>query len=144
MSSSISDPSPIRPTQRRRFRRGFSILETQVAFVLLGIGLAGVCPLIIMQVKLSKRLATGFEQNGQLRPGGRTYIMMQPDRWARKLGSAATLGSALGGSSSVGTPSYVLTLLDPVPAPYGNETLHLRVSRVSVTAPGAGGGGGPP
>jgi type II secretory pathway pseudopilin PulG len=46
----------------RRFppRRGFSLLEVQFAFAVLGIGLAGLCPLVVMQLRqvrvLEKRL----------------------------------------------------------------------------------------
>ncbi len=45
------------PGHARRLRRGFTILEAQVAFVLLGIGLAGICPLVVMQLKISRVLA---------------------------------------------------------------------------------------
>ncbi len=38
-------------------RGGFSFLEMLVAFTLLGMGLAGLGPLVVMQLKLSRRLA---------------------------------------------------------------------------------------
>jgi hypothetical protein len=82
------------PSRRERRRGGFSILEAQVAFVLLGIGLAGVCPLIVMQVRLSTKVATGFDQNGQFHPGGRSFLVPQDGRWSRKLGAAARLNTA--------------------------------------------------
>jgi hypothetical protein len=46
-------------TRRRcsHARAGYSFLEMTVAFTLLGIGLAGLCPLMVMQLKLSRRLA---------------------------------------------------------------------------------------
>ena len=48
-----------------RRRRGSSLLEVQIAFVVLGIGLAGLCPFVVMQlrqlVNLEKRLmATSY------------------------------------------------------------------------------------
>src|SRR5262245_32439933 len=101
-------------TRRRRRRAGFSILEAQVAFIMLGIALAGVCPLIVMQVKLSKRVTAGFDQNGQLRPGGRTFLVMQTDRWPRKLGAAAGLSANPGSGTPTAAGSYKLSLLDPV------------------------------
>ena len=34
-----------------RWRRGSSLLEVQIAFALLGIGLAGLCPFVVMQLR---------------------------------------------------------------------------------------------
>ena len=45
------------PCRQRPRRAGYSLLEMLVAFTLLGIGLAGLGPLVVMQVKLSRRLA---------------------------------------------------------------------------------------
>ncbi len=41
---------------RRRMRRGATLLEIQVALVVLGIGLAGLCPLVVIQLKLLRRI----------------------------------------------------------------------------------------
>jgi hypothetical protein len=49
-----------RPPRTRR-SAGFSLLEVQVAFVLLGIGLAGVFPLVVMQMKLAGKIERGFD-----------------------------------------------------------------------------------
>src|SRR5689334_7334906 len=103
----------------RRGRRGFSLLEVQVAFVLLGIGLAGVCPLIVMQVKLSKRVAGGFDQNGRLQPGGRTFLVMPGDRWSRKLGASAALSTSSLAAAPPAQGPYTLNVLNPAPRPYG-------------------------
>lgn len=40
---------PLRSALRRR--RGTSLIETQIAFVVLGIGLAGVCPIVAMHYR---------------------------------------------------------------------------------------------
>ena len=34
-----------------RWRRGSSLLEVQIAFAMLGIGLAGLCPFVVMQLR---------------------------------------------------------------------------------------------
>ncbi len=104
---------------RREARPGFTLLEVQVAFVLLGIGLAGLCPLVVMQLRLSRVLARGnaqsresFTLNTYARPAprlspatpylwphpfdpanpDRTYFLVpEPDPWLRRLGNPATL-----------------------------------------------------
>ena len=43
-----------------RWRRGSWLLEVQIAFVLLGIGLAGLCPFVIMQLKQLVNLESRF------------------------------------------------------------------------------------
>ena len=43
-----------------RWRRGSSLLEVQIAFALLGIGLAGLCPFVVMQLKQLVNLESRF------------------------------------------------------------------------------------
>ena len=43
-----------------RWRRGSSLLEVQMAFAILGIGLAGLCPLVVMQLKQLVNLESRF------------------------------------------------------------------------------------
>ena len=43
-----------------RRRRGFSLLEVQIAFVLLGISLAGLCPFVVMQLRQLVNLESRF------------------------------------------------------------------------------------
>ena len=43
-----------------RWRRGSSLLEVQIAFALLGIGLAGLCPFVVMQLKQLLNLESRF------------------------------------------------------------------------------------
>jgi len=126
--------------RRGRRRAGFSILETQVAFLLLGIGLAGVCPLIVMQVRLSRRVATGFNQNGYLQPvtptapAQRTYLVMSPDPWARKLGFPAGLaGTSPGPSQPLPAPAsgqYTLSLISPITRPFGTDSVVIQLQRI--------------
>ena len=128
-------------------RRGFSILEVQVAFILLGIGVAGVCPLVIIQVKLARRVAAGFEQNGWLRPvdanepARRTYLVAPAERWSRKLGATASLSATPGGSVAAASASR-LTVVAPVAWAIGAESVEVRVKR-AVNRPLAVGGATP-
>ena len=61
-------------------RRGFSFLELQVAFVLLGIALAGLVPLVVMQ---SKQL---LAIESRLSCEETHYFAPTDSAWARKLG----------------------------------------------------------
>jgi type II secretory pathway pseudopilin PulG len=87
-------------------RRGYSLLEVQVAFALLGIGLAGLCPLVVMQLRQVRQLelrlqgnvvqtnpATGASQT--MLQGTPYYIVPWTNTWAQKLtGSGQILTSA--------------------------------------------------
>ena len=74
-------------------RAGFSLLELQVALVVFGIALTGLCPLVVMHSKQFKRL------EGRFNPQTTYYVVPSPDRWARKLGAAASITT-----QSPGTP----------------------------------------
>src|SRR5262249_29977885 len=107
-----------RPRSRPRTgrRAGFSLLEVQVAFVLLGVGLAGVCPLVVMQARMARKIRQGIAQDpslgGQIpvQPGVTLVAVPAGDddpraaRWARKLGVSASFRA----DSSTTTFSYAL------------------------------------
>jgi type II secretory pathway pseudopilin PulG len=90
---------------RRRPRRGYSLIEVQVAFAILGIGLAGLCPLAVMRFRQVRQLELRLQGNvvqtsiatGQretMLPGTKYYIVPWTNPWARKLtGSAQILTS---------------------------------------------------
>ena len=68
-------------------RRGFSLLEFEVALVLFGIALCGLFPLVVMQSRAVRAL-------GRRLPNQSTwYLSPSPDAWVRKLGAAATLST---------------------------------------------------
>jgi prepilin-type N-terminal cleavage/methylation domain-containing protein len=69
----------------RAARRGFSLLEFEVALVVLGIALTGLFPLTIMYSRGLEKL----ERRGPV--VGQWYLVPPADVWARKLGAAATL-----------------------------------------------------
>ena len=95
-----------------RRRAGLTCLEVQASLVVLGIGLAGICPLVVMQSRLLRRFEStaigpdGAEQRQVVRGvrliDGEPYAaegaldappvtVLQPsaDPWVRRLGGAA-------------------------------------------------------
>lgn len=66
-------------------RPGFSLLELQVAFVLFGIALAGLGPLVVMQLRQVRTLESRFSDQTTY------YLVPSTNAWARKLGAAATI-----------------------------------------------------
>ena len=64
-------------------RAGFSFLELQVAFVVFGIALAGLGPLVVMQLRQCERLEDRFNTKTTY------YLDPSLDQWARKLGATA-------------------------------------------------------
>ena len=66
-------------------RAGFSLLETQVAFVVFGIALAGLGPLVVMQSRQVRRLERRFDDHTTY------YLVPASSAWARKLGAPASI-----------------------------------------------------
>jgi hypothetical protein len=102
-------PCSLRSTHRFRLRAGFSLLEVQVAFVVLGVALAGFCPLVVMQLRMTRKLQTSFDPatTHDLVPSSGTYAFdgsgnvvgfasgnTATDHWARKLGAMAAFRSS--------------------------------------------------
>jgi hypothetical protein len=111
----------------RRDRAGYTLLEAQVAFVVLGVALAGICPLVVMQLRVVRRLEARF-------PHGTYYLAPAADGWARKLGvPAAVVAADPGTPENVGnaTPGQPVTLVDPgvvVGADGATITVHVSTS----------------
>jgi hypothetical protein len=119
------------------------MLEVQVAFVLLGIALTGVGPLIVMQLKLSKKIERGFNpQTAYFHPGSTFYMIPRANAWERKLGIAATLSasnSSSTGSSSGTAPTYAVTIVAPIEKALGTEDVTAHVKLVQLPPTGGGG-----
>ncbi len=89
--------------------RGYSLLEVQVGFALLGIGLAGLCPLVVMQLRqvrvLEKRLQGQVVHNSwtggtstTMLPSQTYYLVPWQNPMAQKLAGAAQV---VAGSSAI-------------------------------------------
>ena len=90
-------------------RPGFSFLELQVAFVLFGIALAGLCPLVVMQSKQLRQLENRLDDQTTY------YLVPSTDAWAGKLGAAASIAT-----EDPGPPPSVVTLIDDGDPGYSN------------------------
>jgi hypothetical protein len=75
----------VRNQPTRGHRLAFSLLEAQVAFVILGIALTGLYPLVIVYSRQLQKI------EGRYKPGTTYYLTPSTDPWTRKLGAAATL-----------------------------------------------------
>jgi type II secretory pathway pseudopilin PulG len=89
-------------------RSGFTYLELLVAFVLLGIGLTGLGPLVVMHLRQAHKLEEAFNDRTTY------YLAPSSDEWARKLGAAASLRN-----QDPGLPVSLVTTLDNGDSTYG-------------------------
>jgi len=99
--TSATDGAHSRPSNRA----GYTLLEVQVAFAVLGIGLAGLCPFVVMQLRQVRQLELRLQgkvvqtgpragTNSTMLPGTTYYIVPWTNVWARKLtGSGQILTS---------------------------------------------------
>jgi type II secretory pathway pseudopilin PulG len=135
---------------RRATRRGYSLLEVQVSFAILGIGLAGLCPLVVMQLRQVRLLELRLQgqvietnpvsgQTHTMLPGNTYYIVPWQNPWTQKLaGSAQILRSTTNpcdpGPLSVSSnppPSFPVTVIELDAAAYSQNL----TAYVTVTAP---------
>lgn len=70
---------------RRRNRKGFSLVELQIAFLVFAIAVSGLGPLIVMQSRHLKKIESRFAADTTY------YLSPSRDAWARKLGAGATM-----------------------------------------------------
>jgi type II secretory pathway pseudopilin PulG len=135
---------------RRRSRRGYTLIEVQVAFAVLGIGLAGLCPLVVMQLRQVRQLELRLQaevvqksfltgQTQTMLQGNLYYIVPWTNPMAQKVaGSGLILTTPANpcdpGSLPVSTPApqaYPVTIVELNATPTG-QTI---TAYVSVTAP---------
>jgi type II secretory pathway pseudopilin PulG len=77
---------PRPPSRHRRTARiGFSLLEFQVAFVIFGVALAGLGPLVVMQSRQLRKLESRLDDQTT------HYLVASKSAWARKLGASASI-----------------------------------------------------
>jgi type II secretory pathway pseudopilin PulG len=131
-----------------RTRLGYTLLEVQIAFAVLGIGLAGLCPFVVMQLRQVRQLELRFQghvvQTGPgtgtsqtMLQGNNYYVVPWTNVWAQKLtGSAQILSSATSpcdpGNLPVPSPtpqSFPVTIVELDAAPYSQSaTVYVDVS----------------
>ena len=126
----------MRQSFRKRARRGYTLLEVQVALLLLGIGLAGVGPLVVMQLRLARKIDQGYNPltsnfHGAAPTGIPTPFYLAPasSSWARKLGAAATVTATT--PVPVGPDplaSYAVSIVAPAATNAASDTVSLTVS----------------
>jgi len=97
-----------RQASRARRRQGFSLLELQVSFIVLGVALAGVAPLVVMQSRQLQSLEARLDVD-QVQ-----YLDPSDDPWARKLGAPAIITTTDPGT----TPPPPVTLIDDLDLAY--------------------------
>lgn len=78
----------------QRNRKGFSLVELQIAFLVFAIAVSGLGPLIVMQSRHLKKIESRFTADTTY------YLSPSNDDWARKLGAGATLTTSDPGSAA--------------------------------------------
>jgi Tfp pilus assembly protein PilV len=130
----LDGTAALRP--RRNRRTGSTFIELQVALVVFSIAVAGLCPLVVMQSRLIRKLETQAvgSANPQLIRGVRmrdgqasagqgfaampswTVLQPQPDDWVRRLSVAATFRADA--PAQTFTPLPVTTTVDDADASF--------------------------
>ena len=125
-------------------RRGAIMLETQIALAILGIGLAGLCPFVVMQLrqlrKLESRLVASTYTYNSIGMAKRTvqsnqsyYLVPWNNPWTRKLTARAQLLTTSSNSGDPGVttpPATHVTLTGPFVPTYDASGI---VTAVTVT-----------
>jgi len=115
-----STPAFDRARTGPRTRHGYTLLEVQVAFAVLGIGLAGLCPFVVMQIRQVRQLELrlqghvvetlpGSGTSQTMLQGNTYYIVPWTNVWAQKLTGS---GQILSSGANPCDPGYL-----PVPSP---------------------------
>src|SRR5947208_4460657 len=76
---------PKKPGNVSGRRAGFSFLELQVSFIVFGIALGGMAPVVLTHMKQVKKLEDRLNAQAPI------YLVPRSDPWARKLGAGAAI-----------------------------------------------------
>lgn len=112
-------------TARNRRRRGNTLLEVQVAFAILGIGLAGLCQLVVIQLRqvrlLEKRLQgqvvqtnTSTGTSTTTLTGNTYYLVPWQNPLTRKLSGAAQISGSGSIPCDPGSPNPGSAQANPI------------------------------
>ena len=103
-------------------------MEVQVALVVFGIGLGGLCPLVVMQSRQFKNYQS------RLDPRTAYYLVPSADIWARKLGASASLLTQVpAGQLAASPPPANDVIVQSVQKSLVSETVTVAVSVQAVT-----------
>jgi hypothetical protein len=107
------------------------MFEVQVGFAVLGIGLVGLGPLVVMQLRQLRQLELRLESQlintrlGQtMLPGQTYYLVPWKNPWARKLAGSGQVLTSTSNSCDPGT----LTVPSPAPSSYPVTIVELDAS----------------
>ena len=109
--------------QRRLPLRGFTLLELQVAIVLLSFGIATIGSLMAAQARLMQRLEVGFK------PGSTLYLTRSADPWVKQIGAPARLTTTTVTETAptpVATPANTVVIVE--------QNSDLKSETITVTA----------
>jgi type II secretory pathway pseudopilin PulG len=134
----------------RYSRGGYTLIEVQVAFTLLGIGLAGLCPLVVMQLRQVRQLELRFQgqvvqksfltgQSQTMLQGSTYYIVPWTNPLAQKLSGSGQILTSSTNSCDPGAlqlpfpapPSFPVSIVELDAAPTSQSV----TAYVQVTAP---------
>ena len=104
-------------------RRGFTMLELQVAIVLLAFGVVTLASLLATQTRMLKRVERGFG------PGSTVYVTPSNDPWVQKLRASARLTAAELNQSApqtISTPGNIVSIVE--------KQTDLKDESITVTA----------
>ena len=113
--------------RRGRTRRGVSLLELEVAFVVFGIALSGLAPLVVMHQRQVEKLEKRLNDTTTY------YLTPSSDPWARKLGAAATLSATAPAITAPGTaiPTDAVQILSLTKS-FSGEEITATVSLLAI------------
>jgi hypothetical protein len=115
-------------------RRGSALLEVQIAFAVLGVGLAGLCPFVVMQYRQLRVLERRFDANVYKHKNiGRAvesnevgqvyYLVPWKNPWARKLTARALVSES--------SDDLARDPGDPEPAP---ASVHIKLKSFETSS----------
>ena len=116
------------------------MVELEVAFAAFGVILAGLCPMIVAQLRHVEKLESRFSAYvSPAKPGLTYYVIPRPDPWARKLSGTATItpeAPGPGGAAPAGPTANAVSVLSMAATPTGEAaTAVVRVRAIPAPPP---------
>jgi hypothetical protein len=101
------------------------MLELEISFAAFGVILAGLCPVVVAELRHVKKLESRFQ------PGVSYYVVPRPEPWSQKLAGTAsvTTNAPSGGPAASGPRTLTILSLEASP------TVEDATAIVQVTLP---------